>query len=86
LPNGPGRKTPERLPACRARQDPGYSVRAAPPSAVRPAAGWQAVVDLLAPGTGEPGFGALVTGKTSPHNACTNVPITALSAIFAFRT
>ena len=36
--------------------------------------------------TGEPGFGALVTGKTSPHRACTNVPITALSAIFALRT
>lgn len=36
--------------------------------------------------TGEPGFGERVTGKTSPHNATTCVPITALSAIFSFLT
>ena len=35
---------------------------------------------------GEPGLGALVTGNFSPHSATTNVPMTALSAIFSLRT
>ena len=37
-------------------------------------------------GTGEPGLAAFVTGKTSPHNATTWVPMTALSAILSFLT
>ena len=33
-----------------------------------------------------PGFAAFVTGNTSPHNATTWLPITALSAILSFLT
>lgn len=36
--------------------------------------------------TGESRLGERVTGKTSPHSACTKVPMTALSAILSFRT